>query len=92
MVKVTSGVRFDQDQYSAFEQSGLATLLRRQGVRRLWVGGLAQDVCVLETVLGGLREGFQMALILAATRPLGEVSGRDSVLRMRAAGTFIFAE
>ena len=55
-IVVTKGVRFDRDQYSAFDATGLATELRKKGVTRLWVGGLAQDVCVRATVLDARRE------------------------------------
>ena len=40
-VKITKGVRFDQDQNSAFDQTGLAERLSHDGVQRLFVGGLA---------------------------------------------------
>ena len=50
--RVTKGVRFDHDQYSAFDDTGLARHLEEAGVERLWIGGLAQDVCVEATVLG----------------------------------------
>ena len=67
-IKVTKGVRFDQDQNSAFDQTGLAGHLRNHGIRRLWVGGLAQDVCVLATVLDARAAGFEVTLIHDATR------------------------
>ncbi len=56
-IHVAKGTRLDRDQYSAFDETGLAHVLRRRGVRRLWVGGLALDVCVRATVLDALREG-----------------------------------
>ena len=43
---VTKGTRFDRDQYSAFDETGLAAELKKRGVTRVWVGGLALDVCV----------------------------------------------
>lgn len=53
---VTKGVRFDRDQNSAFDGTGLVAELQRSGIKRLWVGGLAQDVCVCATVLDARRE------------------------------------
>jgi nicotinamidase/pyrazinamidase len=58
----------DQDSYSAFGGTQLKQELRRAGIRRLWVGGLAQDYCVRETVLDAIREGFEVYVILDATR------------------------
>lgn len=85
-VKVTKGVRFDQDQNSAFDQTGLATQLRRDGVRRIFVGGLAEDVCVRATVLDGLKEGFEVFLILEGTRPVTAAGGEKARREMQEAG------
>ena len=41
VIVVTKGVRFDRDQYSAFDETGLATELRRRDITRVWIGGLA---------------------------------------------------
>ena len=88
-VIVTKGVRFDQDQYSAFDQTGLGVQLRKDGIRRLWVAGLAEDVCVLATVLGGRREGFEVFLIPNATRPITSEGGEKARRQMQAAGARI---
>lgn len=85
-IKVTKGVRFDQDQNSVFDQTGLAEQLRYDGVRRLFVGGLAEDVCVLATVLDGCQEGFEVVLISDATRPVTIQGGEEARRRMQAAG------
>lgn len=86
VIVVTKGVRFDQDQNSAFDQTGLGDMLRREEVRRLWVGGLAEDVCVLATVLDALREGFQVRLLTGATRPVTPEGGRQAREKMQRAG------
>lgn len=85
-VIVTKGVRFDQDQYSAFDQTGLADELKRRGLKRLMVGGLAEDVCVRASVLDALSAGFAVGLIPGATRPVSEEKGREARREMRAAG------
>lgn len=85
-VIVTKGVRFDRDQYSAFDETGLATELRKRGVRRVWVGGLAQDVCVRATVLDACREGFDTVVIADGTRPVTREGGQTSTQDMRQAG------
>jgi nicotinamidase/pyrazinamidase len=85
-VKVTKGVRFDQDQNSAFDQTGLAEQLRNDGVARLWVGGLAQDVCVLASVLDARKHGFEVHVILEATRPVTPEGGEEAIRKMREAG------
>lgn len=85
-ILVTKGVRFDQDQNSAFDQTGLATQLRADGVKRLWVGGLAEDVCVLATVLDGRKEGFEVVLIADATKPVTPEGGDKARRQMQGAG------
>lgn len=85
-VKVTKGVRFDHDQNSAFDETGLGEQLRRKNISRLWVGGLAEDVCVLATVLDGRREGFQVNVIEDGTRPVTPSGGEQARRDMEQAG------
>jgi len=85
-IKITKGVRFDQDQSSAFDQTGLAVKLRADGIKRLWVGGLAEDVCVRATVVDGLKEGLDVVLIENATRPVTYESGKKTRREMQNAG------
>jgi len=87
-IKITKGVRFDQDQNSAFDQTGLAHDLRKKGICRIWVGGLAEDVCVLATVLDGLKEGFLVMLIEDATEPVTASGGEQARQKMRSAGAY----
>jgi nicotinamidase/pyrazinamidase len=85
-IVVTKGVRFDRDQYSAFDETGLATDLRKKNVQRLWVGGLAQDVCVRATVLDAVREGFETIVIADGTHPVTREGGEAAAGEMRRAG------
>ena len=88
-VVVTKGVRFDQDQYSVFDQTGFSQRLERDGVRRLLVGGLAQDVCVRASVLDARQAGLEVVLIAAATRPVSAEDGAGALDEMSAAGAVI---
>jgi nicotinamidase/pyrazinamidase len=90
-VIVTKGTRFDQDQNSAFDQTGLAAELARRGIRRLWIGGLAEDVCVRATALDAKAAGLDVHLLAAATRPVTPEGGRAAREEMRAAGVQIEA-
>jgi nicotinamidase/pyrazinamidase len=86
---VTKGVRFDKDQNSAFDETGLAVELRRLGVERLFVGGLAQDVCVRDSVLDALRCGFVVCVIEDGTRPVEARDGERALAEMRDSGARI---
>ncbi|CAL1239808.1 isochorismatase family protein [Candidatus Methylocalor cossyra] len=65
---VSKGTRIDDPGYSAFSGTDLADRLRRAGVRNLFVGGLATDYCVLNTVRDALAAGFQVYLLEDAVR------------------------
>ena len=78
----------DEDNYSAFDKTELADLLRQRGVKEIWVGGLATDYCVKQTVLDGLRAGFRVKAVTDAMRPV-EVNpgdGERAIAEMREAG------
>jgi nicotinamidase/pyrazinamidase len=85
-IVVTKGTRFDRDQNSAFDGTGLAVELRRSGIRRLWIGGLAQDVCVRATVLDARRDGFETIVIADGTMPVTREGLTRAEADMRAAG------
>jgi nicotinamidase/pyrazinamidase len=92
VVKVTKGVRFDQDQYSVLDQTGLATQLQRDGVRRLWVGGLALDVCVRASVLDALSAGLSVMLLADATRAVSADKAAQVLAELQGAGAEIVRE
>jgi len=46
--------------YSFFQGTDLAEKLHQRGIKKLLVGGLATDYCVKETVLDGLKHGFEV--------------------------------
>ncbi len=60
----------DEDNYSAFDGTNLAALLRERGIEEVWVGGLATDYCVKNTVLDAVREGFKVRAVEDAMRPV----------------------
>jgi nicotinamidase/pyrazinamidase len=73
VVTLSKGMAADEDSYSGFQAvdaSGtrLSELLRRNGVERIFVVGLATDYCVKQTVLDGLKEGFQVILLKDSIR------------------------
>jgi nicotinamidase/pyrazinamidase len=54
--------------YSFFKGTDLSTKLHERGITRLLVGGLATDYCVKETVVDGLKYGFQVFHLDDASR------------------------
>lgn len=80
VIRVSKGTAFDKDNYSAFDGTGLANFLKSNGVKRLWIGGLAQDVCVLATVKDACRLGFETHVLVEGTRAVSPAD-TDAVLR-----------
>ena len=58
----------DKDAYSGFEETDLDQRLRAAGIRRVLIGGLATDYCVLNTVRDALRLGYAVCLLTDAIR------------------------
>jgi nicotinamidase/pyrazinamidase len=72
---VSKATTAETDAYSGFGGTDLAARLRAAGARRLFVGGLATDYCVLNTVKDGLREGFAVMLVIDAMRAVNLAPG-----------------
>lgn len=85
---VSKATEPEAEAYSGFEGTGLAASLRRQGISRLFVGGLATDYCVQATVLDALREGFEVWLLGDAVRAvdLEPGDGERALQAMQQAG------
>ncbi len=81
----------DRESYSDFAGTGLSQSLRRSEVQRIFIGGLALDYCVKATALDGLAEGFEVHLILPATRAVNvnPGDGTKALNEMRSAGVSI---
>ncbi|MDX1304401.1 nicotinamidase [Photobacterium sp.] len=74
--------------YSGFTCTNLSKQLRNKGCNRLFIGGLATDYCVLNTVLDGIREGFDVVLLEDAIRAVNLNPGDsdNAIARMKKAG------
>lgn len=85
---ISKGTRAAHDAYSAFAGTDLEERLRNRAVRRLLVGGLATDYCVLNTVLDGLKAGFEVLVLTDGIRPVDVTpgDGERALGRMRKAG------
>jgi nicotinamidase/pyrazinamidase len=86
---VTKGQTVDKDQYSSFDATGLADELRRRGVKRVLICGLAQNACVRATVLASVKAGFETHLWLSATRAVVPAHGEKAVAEMVGSGVIV---
>ena len=58
----------DREAYSSFEGTSLDSHLREAGIRRIFIGGIATDYCVLNTVRDARRLGYEVMLLTDAIR------------------------
>jgi len=88
---ISKGTDERADGYSGFDGTDLARLLRAEKVEEVWVGGLATDYCVKQTVLDARREGFAVKALADAMLPVNEEpkDGAEAIDEMREAGAEI---
>jgi nicotinamidase/pyrazinamidase len=73
---ISSATNPDREAYSGFSETDLHTRLKALGIERLFIGGLATDYCVLNTVKDALALGYQVFLLRDAIRAVN-VHPRD---------------
>ena len=67
-VIISKATTAEQDAYSGFQGTDLDNRLRAANIGRLYIGGLATDYCVLNTVRDALRLGYKVLLLGDAIR------------------------
>lgn len=70
---LTKGEDPNEDSYSGFQaytpdKNTFANDLKKRGVERLYVGGLATDYCVKATALDGIKQGFKLTMLVDAIK------------------------
>jgi nicotinamidase/pyrazinamidase len=74
-VVISKATTVEQDAYSGFQGTNLHRLLHVAGITRLFIGGLATDYCVLNTVRDALKLGYQVLLLGDAIRAVNVQPG-----------------
>jgi nicotinamidase/pyrazinamidase len=89
---VSKGSDAVTEAYSGFSGTSLLTILRELGVRRLFVGGLATDYCVHDTVMDACLHGFEVVVLADAIRGVNAEPGDEtrSIREMLARGATLF--
>ncbi|MCL6472530.1 MAG: isochorismatase family protein [Firmicutes bacterium] len=66
---VRKGYNPDKEQYTAFDEtSRLGDMLKARGIKTIFVGGVATDYCVHDSVIGALKNGLEVYVILDAVK------------------------
>ena len=81
----------DKDQFSCFGSEGFCSLLKRLPGNRntLLLCGMESHICVMQTALGALREGYIVHVASDAVSSRTEWNWKIGLERMRAAGAVI---
>jgi nicotinamidase/pyrazinamidase len=95
-IHIKKGTDPDKEAYSGFQRTDLRQRLRESHIERLFVGGLATDYCVKNTVIDALRNGFKVILVGEAVKGVNVKPGDSAAAidEMHRAGAVIshFAE
>lgn len=85
---VSKATAVDKEAYSAFAGTDLDALLRARSIKRLFVGGLATDYCVLNTALDGLKLGYAVFVLTDGIRAVNVApdDGGNAIAAMQQAG------
>ncbi len=76
----------DAEAYSAFQGTNLADWLSEQGVRRLFIGGVATDYCVLDTATDARNSGYEVVVLTDAIRAIDADDGATALEKLQAKG------
>lgn len=71
---ISKATQPEREAYSDFD-GGLDAHLKERGIRRLFVGGLATEYCVLATVRDALQRGYAVVLLTDAVRSIDQHPG-----------------
>ena len=85
---IDKGTDPDEEAYSGFSGTNLAEQLRKRGVQRVFICGLATEYCVKQTALDALKNGFRAVLIENGCRGVNFPPGSAAlaVEEMKASG------
>ena len=92
--RVQTGANPKFDSYSGFvddggNQTGLDRLLRRDGIKKLIIYGLATDYCVKHTVLDAAGLGYRVELLVDLCRGISPETTASALEEMAAKGVAI---
>lgn len=67
-----------RESYSVFDGTDFSAELEERGVKRLFIGGLATDYCVLNTALDARILGYETVVLMDATRGINASPGDET--------------
>jgi nicotinamidase/pyrazinamidase len=94
VLHIVKGVSPDSIGYSDFEETGLEITLRKKGITRVFITGIALEYCVKATALDALKNGFDTTVITDLTRNIEANTGdiATALAEMKHAGVKLFLQ
>ena len=85
---ISKATRLDQDAYSSFLGTTLDVQFKKEGIRRIFIGGLTTDYCVLNTVKDALALRYIVYVLNDAIRAVdvNPGDGERAIAEMRGLG------
>ena len=81
-IRIKKGSHPHKEVYSGFDETDLSKKLGRDGIKRIFLAGLATDYCVKATALDALENGFKVVVVADAVKGIESNPG-DSEAAMR---------
>jgi nicotinamidase/pyrazinamidase len=72
---VSKATKVSKEAFSVFDDTNLENQLHDWGVTRVFIGGLATDYCVLNSVMDARKLGFDVIVLSDATRGINVTAG-----------------
>jgi nicotinamidase/pyrazinamidase len=85
-----------KEAYSVFDGTGLGEELKSMGMKRIFIGGLATDYCIVNSIIDARKMGFDAVVLADATRGInvnpGDVDKAFETMRRTGAAQVTLAD
>ena len=88
-VIISKATEPDREAYSGFEGTKLAEILKKRGVKRVYICGVATEYCVKATALDAVKHGFETYLLRDAVKGIDEEDEERALRELESAGVRI---
>ena len=88
-VIISKATEPDREAYSGFEGTNLAEILKKNGVKRVYICGVATEYCVKATALDAVKHGFEVYLLRDAVKGIKPEDEERALGEMKMAGVRI---
>jgi len=85
-VIISKATEPDKEAYSGFEGTELAEILKRHGVKRVYICGVATEYCVKATALDAVKHGFETYLLRDAVKGIKPQDEERALRELESAG------